>query len=83
MPLSDGYQIEKDLSRDIQEVASAITEYFTDMGVNNRRAFILFICDVPSNTVRYISDFDRTIANQVLEHWVEQNRSEPVNREQN
>lgn len=70
MPLSDGYQTEKNLIKESEELAAAITEFFDTMGINDRRAFILFTCDLPTGLVQYISDLDRSAANKIIELWL-------------
>jgi hypothetical protein len=75
MPLSDGYQTEKTVSKEALELAKAITEFYEDMGVNDRRGFVLFVCDLPSGVVQYMSDLDRLTSLQVLKMWVRENET--------
>jgi len=70
MPLSDGYQTEKDLLRDGHEISVAITDYLNDMGLESKRGFILFICDLPTGLVQFQSDLDRVTSTQILEMWL-------------
>jgi len=70
MPLKDGYQTEKDLIRDAQEIAEAITQYFVDMGVENKRGFVLFLSDLPTGIVQFMSDLDRVTSSEILKMWL-------------
>jgi hypothetical protein len=73
MPLSDGFQTEKDLSKETEGVADAITEFFQDLGIDEKRGFILFVCDLPTGTVQFMSDLKRDVTDGVLKAWIEQN----------
>lgn len=75
MPLSDGYQTERSLNKEAEEIAEAITQFLKDMGTDDRRGFILLHCDMLTGVVQYISDLDRHVAYQVVKFWVTSNRN--------
>lgn len=77
MPLSDDYQTEKEIRKEALELAKATTEFFEDMGVNDKRGFILFVCDLSSGVTQFMSDLDRVTSMQVVKMWIREN--EPDN----
>lgn len=71
MPLSDGYESEKELKLNADAIAEGITEYLTSEGREKRIGFVLFVFDLEESILQYISDMPRENVSRVLKHWIE------------
>lgn len=70
MPLEDGYKTEKELARDSEEIAKAITEYFKEFNVEESRGFVLFLIDMPTGVLQYISDLKKEHTIPMIKFWI-------------
>lgn len=64
----------KELKQDSDAIAEAITEHLKASDKEEYTGFCLFMVDMRTGTVQYVSDLPHTDAVGMLAHWVNANK---------
>lgn len=71
MPISDGFQSERELKECAQNIAEGITEHFDFIDKQKRYYFALFVFDTKHGILQYVSDMNAEHVNVALKKHLE------------